>query len=124
MLPASPPLPTPMYLRFHCAGSQTSKPTSGSMVATTRQNAGTERAATPGGANMPAGIGVAERTATPGSDRWFSSSQRCDWATTVIAETAAKANTAQIWRLTMRLDSRTVAAGLAVHLAVRRGGES
>ena len=111
MLPASPPLPTPMYLRFHFSGSQTSNPNSGRTVATTRHSAGTGRAATPGGANMPAATGVAERIAIPGNERRFSSSHRCDCAR---AGKAAKASTAQTRRLNMRLDFRTRAAGLSM----------
>src|ERR1700674_952885 len=72
MTPAMPPLPTASYLRFHWAGSHSSKLASGRTTPATRQNAGTLRGGAPGAAfgstNEPAGIFAADLIAMPGSE--------------------------------------------------------
>src|SRR5579863_912780 len=72
MTPAMPPLPSASYLRFHWAGSHSSKLDSGRTTPTTRQNAGTLRAGAPGAAfgsiNEPAGTFAADLIAMPGSE--------------------------------------------------------
>src|SRR5579863_1493696 len=95
MTPAMPPLPTASYLRFHWAGSHSSKLASGRTTPTTRQNAGTLRAGAPGAAlgsiNEPAGTFAADLIAMPGRVSLVRLSQD-GWATAGIAASSAVTN--------------------------------